>query len=396
MLAALAGATMVAACGGTDPETPATPAAAAAPPAVASATCPRLSTRDGRIVDARGRSVLLRGVNVFAGEHNRGVSGGELRRAARQGFNAVRLVAYWDTLEPRAPSGGSRRYDRDAFRALDAVIARARSAGLYVILDPVHLFKLSPAFDGRGIPAWVYKGRGLTLEQAQDRLASDEEVRGHLDAFLRYVATRYRDSPTVAAIDPVNEPPSPDQNALGRWYDSMVQLLHDAAPSTMIFVEPQFGDFAADRFRFDAIRDRRNVVFSTHFYYAGGRGDGYGPEGNKEGRYVSEGTSGYARGNEADLEAHLRVSLDAAALAGVPVHVSEFGIGRLQRNALAYVRDLTELFDRTGVGWTYWIHDARDRFSLTEDDGTFDELVAPLRRAAKWGGAAARTRCASR
>jgi len=380
----------VAACGGNDDPGPAppvedTPEATGDGQAEAPAAegCPRLSTRDGKIVDTAGEEVLLRGVNMFSGiEDGEGVPAGELRRAARQGFNVVRLVAYWDTLEPEPPSGGRRQYNDGAWKALDDVIARARQAGLYVILDPVHLFDVSPAFGGRGIPAWVYEGRGLDLQGARDRLASDERVHEHLHVLLRRIARRYADDPAVAAIDPVNEPPSPDLGAIATWYGSMVELIRKEAPDTMVFVEPQFGDYAADKFDFSRIGDLRNVVYSTHFYYAGGKDDGYGPQGNKEGRYVFDGKTGYEHGNEGDLEAHLQVSLGAAAKAGVPVHVSEFGIGRLQSNAMGYVEDLTRLFDRKGVGWAYWIHQAADKFSLTEDDGTYDELVGPLRRAA--------------
>jgi len=347
-------------------------------------TCARLYARGRHIVDARGREVLLRGLNMF----DNLATAGRLRRAGRQGFNVVRLVSYWDRFEPRAPRGGRHRYDRRALARLDRTIDQAKDEGLYLILDPVHLFRLSPAFGGRGIPAWVYEGRGLSLEQAQDRIATDRTMHRHLDAFLRFLADRYKDEPAVVAIDPVNEPPAKDLGALVSWYDEMARAIRRGAPDMLILVEPRFGDYDVRKMPLDRIADRRNLVLSPHFYYGGNRDDGYAGSGALQGRYLFDGKTGYQPGNEENLASHLRVSLDAARALGLPVLVGEFGIGRRQDGALEYVQALTALFGRERVSWAYWIDDAEDEFGLTEPDGSFDELVAPLRRAANAGGRA--------
>ena len=74
--------------------------------------CPRCarradaSDRGGRIVDARGREVLLRGMNVRRARRRRGVAArdaaGDVRAARATGWSVVRLQLAWSRIEPRA------------------------------------------------------------------------------------------------------------------------------------------------------------------------------------------------------------------------------------------------------------------------------------------------------
>src|SRR5215213_3062446 len=93
----------------------------------------------GRIVDARGRQVLLRGVNVNAlAGYWRGtafpttfpLTAEDADRIAGIGWNAVRLLVSWSRVEPAAG-----RYDEgyldEVERAVDLLAAR----GIYSIID---------------------------------------------------------------------------------------------------------------------------------------------------------------------------------------------------------------------------------------------------------------------
>ena len=344
----------------------------------------RLSTRDGAIVDEDGDRVLLRGMNAFGEiETGSGITRAELDRMADAGFNVVRLVVHWDTLEPEAPVDGRHNYRQDALEAIDASIDRARDAGLYVVLSPVHLFKLSPAFGGRGIPAWVYQQRGYDLARAEREVATDSFMHENLYALLRLLAKRYADDPVVAAIDPVNEPPTAPQDAILDWYREIAGVVRSAAPETMILVEPRFGDHNMSTVDLRRLGDRTNLVLSPHFYYAGGAGDGYGPDGSKNGKYLFDGKATYHRGSEKDLEAHLERSTKAAKAAGMPVWIGEFGVGVETEGAREYLEDMTAVMARQGVGWAFWVHRSNDSFSATGNDGAYRPVVEPLSEAAR-------------
>jgi len=342
----------------------------------------RLTTEDGKIVDPEGRPVLLRGVNLLAlREDGKSVPSSEYRRIRRAGFTVVRLVAYWDALEPRPPDASGRHvYAPAAVAKLDEAVARARAAGLWAVIDPVHLFDLSPAFGGRGIPSWVYRSRRFNEARARATIADDDFMHGHLEAFLRFIAARYGRDPTVAAIDPINEPPTADVAKTMDWYAEMVGQIRAGAPETIVLVEPRYGDSSITAEDLRRIEDRRNLVLSPHFYYGGGAGSGYGARGEQapSGRYLWDGKTGYPGGAAGEMRAHLDVSLEAARGAGMPVWIGEFGIGRDVRGAKAWVRDATNLFEATGVGWSYWVHDSTDDFSLTTSRGTYGPLARRL------------------
>lgn len=346
-----------------------------------------LTTEDGRIVDEDGRPVVLRGVNVFVTKHAEPPSAEDFERIRDLGFNVVRLVAQWHELEPDPPSGEERRYDEEAVRRIDEAIEAAREAGLYSVLDPVHLFGLSPAFDGRGVPAWVYDDRGLSLETAAAGIAQDEVLREHLDALLRWLAERYGDEPAVAALDPVNEPPSAPASEIVDWYGHMADVVHDVAPDLIVMVEPRFGDHDMTLAGLERLEGRDNLVLSPHFYYGGGSGNGYGENGDKVGSYVFDGRTPYWGGASDELAAHLGQSLDAAAEAGMPVWIGEFGIGVDEEGAETYLEELTRLFADEKLGWAYWIYDSPDddRFNLVQEDGNLHPVSETLSEGARAG-----------
>ncbi len=345
----------------------------------------RLKVEDGRIVGAEERPVRLRGVNAFAlNESGSALPSAEFSRMADAGFNVVRLIAFWDQFEPLPPESARPRYDQNALRGLDTAVQRAEAAGLYVILSPVTLYKLSPAFGGRGVPGWLYDNSGRTLEDANGSLADDAPVNSALTAWLRLVAERYRDEPAVAAIDAVNEPPLVDPENLLAWHSRLAAVVHEAAPETLMLFEPSFGDRDLSGIDLRRLPHRNVTVVSPHFYYAGGEGAGYGPDGAQAGNYVWDGESGYGGAAE-DLAAHLRVTLDAARRADLPVWVGEFGIGSSAEGAERWLSDVTALFEREQVGWAYWIHQSRDPFSLVDSHGDYGPLSRPLTDAAGKG-----------
>jgi endoglucanase len=321
----------------------------------ASGELPALRTQAGRIVDAEGREVRLRGFNVApVWREDPGATWGaqHYERMRQGGFNVVRFFLHWSDFEPERG-----RFDQTHLRTLDTAIARAGDAGLYVVLDVIHLF------DGEAfVPAWARTGDALG--------AVERNARG----YLRIIADRYGDERALAAFDPVNEPTTypPDQNRILRMYDGMIALIRREARDKIVMIEPSFGDSSMRGADLRLLRDKRNVVFSMHDYYAGGAGKGYAANGEQlraedGARYAWDGTTGYDEVVPAQLEQHLLVNLEIMRRAGIPVWVGEFGMDPEAPNARQWIRDKVALFDRYRVGYAWWLYG-------------FEDSTAPLQR----------------
>jgi endoglycosylceramidase len=113
------------------------------PSAQALPALPALHARrggDAGIFDADGRQVLLRGVNLsslgdyFQGNPNlppvRPLDATDFPRMASYGFNVVRLIVSWSSLEPQ-PGQISGEYLQRLHAAVDA----AKAQGIYTVLD---------------------------------------------------------------------------------------------------------------------------------------------------------------------------------------------------------------------------------------------------------------------
>jgi endoglycosylceramidase len=202
-------------------------------------TPPHLVVRDGRIVDDLGRTVLLRGVNVNQlGDYFQGAAGvppvmpfsrGDLEQIAALGLNSVRLLVHWSALEPRPGVHDEAYLDR-----IRRAVTWARELGLYVVLDMhqdawgkyVDTAKrescpapLGAAIGWDGAPEWATYTDGVTRCRFQLREASlavadawqsfwvdRGSIQQHLVDTWAWLAGRFKDDPTVAGYDLLNEP----------------------------------------------------------------------------------------------------------------------------------------------------------------------------------------------
>lgn len=207
------------------------------------ASFPRLTVERGAeaaIVDAKGRQVLLRGVNVNQlGDYYQAdpklpttipLERRDFQQIARLGFDVVRLTMSWSAFQP----------ERGAFDA--AYVARVRQAvrwarrsGLYVVLD-MHQDAwgkfiatkpgetcppgLGPAVGWDGAPQWATLTDGLTtcrandtrelspaVAQAFESFYGDRDgIQSELVATWGRIAAAFAREPNVAGYDLINEP----------------------------------------------------------------------------------------------------------------------------------------------------------------------------------------------
>ena len=195
-----------------------------------------LRAQGQRIVDERGRPVILRGVGLggwmLQEGYMLGLTGPGMQHAIRAriadligeqdtqalyrawldnyvtkddidalaawGFNSVRLPMHYELYTlPTAqePVAGQQTWREDGFRRTDELIAWAKANGMYVILD------LHAAPGGQGNDLNI-----SDRDPAQPSLWDDAAHRDKTVALWRELARRYRDEPAVAGYDLINEP----------------------------------------------------------------------------------------------------------------------------------------------------------------------------------------------
>jgi endoglycosylceramidase len=332
----------------------------------------------GRIVDALGREVLLRGVNVNAlteyWQHGPfattfPLTGADADTISATGWNAVRLLVSWSRIEPVAGT-----YDDHYLDQVTAAVDLLERRGVYTIIDfhqdawgPTLAAPpgttcpagSEPAFGWDGAPGWA------TLDGGASRCApagvreispavltsfaafwSDAPGPGGVGIRTRYarmvghVGARFARNASVAGYDLMNEPNafSPEQLAgLSDLYADALTAIRAGEASRhgfphLVFFEPGalWSDFSAGTPP-DFPRDD-NVVFAPHIYRGG----------------ITSGPI-----ERSDFE---RARNDAATFGGAPVLVGEWGSSpeRAKDPADVYFREHQQLQDEFHFGATLW------------------------------------------
>ncbi len=269
----------------------------------------------GRVVDAGGREVLLRGANVNAlAEYWQGIefptvfpfTEADADRMSEIGWSAVRLLVSWSRIEP---SPGE--YDEAYLDQVDAAVRTLASRGLYSVIDlhqdawgatlAARPGETCPAGSKRaigwdGAPGWAtldgdaarcavagIRETSPAVRAAWTAFWSDAAGPGGVGIRTRYVrmlahlAARWAGRPEVAGFDLMNEPNSfgdVEQRQMSEMYGEALAAMREAeraagAASHLVFFEPSAlwsanGRGAPPDFPHDA-----DVVYAPHVYTGG-------------------------------------------------------------------------------------------------------------------------------
>lgn len=181
----------------------------------------------GKLLDSNGEELVLKGLNIMdkdsANGYFEGVDQAAFDSIKSWGMNAVRLGIFWAAVEPQPG-----KIDEDYLKALDARIAMAEKAGLYVLLD-MHQDLYSEKYNGDGAPDWACLDEGNphtvlggswddayftspAIHTAFDNFWKNKEaedgigLQDHYAQAWAAVAQRYAQNPTVIGYDLMNEP----------------------------------------------------------------------------------------------------------------------------------------------------------------------------------------------
>ena len=342
---------------------------------------PGFHRADERILDADGRSVVLHGVNVanfakYAPDILPWQSATDFEALAEQGFDTVRLLAFWSGI---APADG---VIDDAY--LDAYAARvgwAEAAGLLVVVD-MHQDLFGVGFGEDGAPRWACDEALYASYEPQspwylgyftpevttcfDHLYADDALFARFVEAWQALAARVASSPAVIAFDLLNEPwyGSHPWGAFvtSVWQPRLEELslaLHVVAPEKLLVWEGLTLSSLGISDPFVPPADGR-TVFGPHYYH---------PD-------VHDGAA-YESGMAAQIDwAVAGMATTAENLGGLPVWMGEFGGPTEVAGFDDYLEDLLERFAARRWGFSYYADDrATGGFAIRNDDGSFKAHV---------------------
>ena len=182
----------------------------------------------------------------------------DIQNIAGLGCNVIR-VPFWYGNFMSSPEGKWLNEDPEknpGFQRLDWVIHMAEKYGLYVILD-MH-----------GCPGGQSKDHCAGFAR-QSELFANTNYQDAMEKLWTAIAARYKDSPAVAAYDIMNEPQVDSEykqvteDPRNILYDRMIKAIREVDPEHMIMVE---GIWTLSVLPDPEIMEWRNVVYEVHPY----------------------------------------------------------------------------------------------------------------------------------
>lgn len=342
---------------------------------------PPYRVANGQIVDASGRTLVLRGANVAGAQklppHIASFTKDDYARLRDvYGFDSMRFILTWSAVEPAKGAYDDHYLDQVAER-----VGWAKDLGLLVVLD-MHQDLYGEGFaGGDGAPRWACDAARYAafkptdpwffgyldpnVEACVDALY-DGDTAGRFAAMWAHVAKRLAGLDAVLGFDPLNEPHwgsysilAFEEERLAPFYEQVIRAVRAEAPSWLVFAEPS---------------GSRNVGYPTHLPKLPFDGVVYAPH-----SYDNDAESGKpfdASRRQAVLDdvATLRGEADAM---GAALWIGEYG-GRSENPGIVPYMDAEyDAMAAVGTGGQYWAFDEDTHgYALLDDDGTAKDVLA--------------------
>jgi len=341
----------------------------------------RTDKKQRYITDEDGRLLILHGINVISAAKSDPLRVGEtakedfLHISKQWGFNAVRLLIFWDGIEPQKGE-----YDHEYLARVRQRLDWCAEAGLYVILD-MHQDLYSIKFGGDGAPEWSVQDDGqsfayqtpweLNYLQPAVKTSIDNfwikekgypELQDHFIDALCVAVEALADHPAVIGIDLYNEPTMAtlqgmlhfERRYLTPFLQRTINAVRKINNDLWIFFEPSaLGTNQGFRSGLGKLTDPRqgesHLVYFPHLYTL---------DLDIKGQYLG-------RPLFIDFWAHQR-QIETGRFE-TPLMVGEFGLSEAKPGALDFLQDVLAMYDKITSGWFYWSYDRTD-WGLHNDD----------------------------
>ncbi|MCD6416294.1 MAG: glycoside hydrolase family 5 protein [Planctomycetes bacterium] len=244
------------------------------------------------------------------------------------GTNSVRVPFNYRLFEKDSNPGC---YDGPGFEYLDRLVKWCRKHGLYVILD-LH------SAQGWQNPGWHCDNPADVC-----LLWDSRHYRDRVADLWQAIAQHYRQEPTIAGYEIVNEPVAPTGDILQQFYEEVGAAIRKADQNHIIFVEGN--NYGRDFEGLAPFDDK--VVFASHQYVPGA----YEPQ-----PYPDDVT------NPDTIVETYRACAEYASQAGAPMWCGEFGVqghvgsNEMRQGRLRIVDEQITNFERLGHSWSMWTY----------------------------------------
>lgn len=296
------------------------------------------------------------------------------------GFNCVRYLVFWDTLEPEEGC-----YNDAYIQSIIEEMNTLQSLGIDVILD-MHQDLYAEIFGGNGFPEWTVEMGGHIYEQQwpwyknYDSPAvehcyvnfwTSEHLKQKYISAIKYLLSKIDWINNVTGIDVMNEPlpryPGDfDKDCLSDFYRNIWVMMRENCFKTRMYYEPHIGTTDGNKSYMELLFDS-TTVYSPHFYDT----------------KIDQGKTQYLEKNKAKMQNAVRIKFEEAQKYGSCLFYGEFGLSG-KEDIGGYLQSLTDfmdLCDNYGASWTFWTYDKNTSYGILDKDGNekWDRLQTLIR-----------------
>jgi endoglycosylceramidase len=311
----------------------------------------------GNVVDAQGRTIVLRGVNVradsFFDDNEQLVplppfTVDDCQFVGEQlGGNQLRLPINWSYLEPTQGTLA------DSYvAAVLALAAGCMQYGVYTLVD-LHQDGWSKYVGQDGAPFWAHQP-ALPADdidqhdgnQASTSQAVQTEMTGFFDdtadlipayaSMASRLATQIDKQPGIIGLEIINEPIAAP-TALDAFYSTVAAAVRAVAPGLPLYAEPSATRNIVD-YAVPPIIPQDDIIYSPHLYTGVFQGD-------------------WMVGDNARIESSIQNMQSEAAKMAAPIVVTEFGNDPADPTGAAWLAAALDLLDQYALSASLWVYE---------------------------------------